>query len=232
MDAREGHYTVGVLGASGSVGTEVVSSLLNRPEVNRILLFNRRHLSSYHGEGKVEQFVVPMEVEKLGDACLPHLTGVDAVLITMGVGAPSKVDSSELRLVDVDLPTEFATAASQAGVYHVSLLTSAAADVNKEPCVFTGTKAGSGLYLHLKGLVEEKIKALGFRSVALFRPAAIVGSRNTPAFVNWLAPKVDSFLPNTYQSINVSTLGKAMADFAIMELRERDNGGPGGTRIF
>jgi len=55
----------------------------------------------------------------------------------------------------VEIPSACAKAAKKAGVRHVSLMTVVGADVTETESWLTGTAAGGGLYLHLKGLVAE-----------------------------------------------------------------------------
>lgn len=61
----------------------------------------------------------------------------------------------ELERVDLEIPTAFAQASTNAGcVRHISLLGSAGADPNAKPSRLTGTAAGGGLYLGIKGKVR------------------------------------------------------------------------------
>eukprot|EP01004_Peranema_trichophorum_P008109 NODE_6870_length_834_cov_30.637131_g6270_i0.p1 GENE.NODE_6870_length_834_cov_30.637131_g6270_i0~~NODE_6870_length_834_cov_30.637131_g6270_i0.p1 ORF type:complete len:233 (-),score=69.17 NODE_6870_length_834_cov_30.637131_g6270_i0:83-781(-) len=212
-------YRAAVLGASGNVGKEVVKYLNEIPECSKITLVNRRVLPEFSNMEKVEQHVVDMD--KLHEQSLPLLEGVDAVVVTMGVGAPSKVSKEELERVDVTLPTEFAKAAKQAGVRHLSILTSTGSDINSKPCKLTGTMAGGGLYAHLKGLIEENIKSLGFESVGLFKPATILGNENTPGLADWLAPKLDFIVPANMHSTHKSDLGRVMALYTRKAVTER-----------
>lgn len=78
----------------------------------------------------------------------------------MGVGQPSKISTEELTRVDLDIPTSFAKASKAAGcVRHISLLSSVGADPEQKPSRWTGTTAGGGLYLGLKGKVRTvKVK--------------------------------------------------------------------------
>lgn len=74
----------------------------------------------------------------------------------MGAGQPSKITEEQLKHVDVVIPTEFAKASKVAGcVKHISLLSSVGADASCKPSRLTGTVAGGGLYLGLKGQVSH-----------------------------------------------------------------------------
>lgn len=80
---------------------------------------------------------------------------MSACFTTMGAGQPSKITAEELKRIDVEIPTSFAKASKTAGcVRHMSILTSTGADANCKPSRFSGTIAGGGLYLGLKGQVR------------------------------------------------------------------------------
>lgn len=81
---------------------------------------------------------------------------VSVCFVAMGVGQPSKVTAEELERVDVEIPTAFAKACKASEcVRHISLVSSVAADINSKPSRWTGTVAGGGLYLMLKGRVSK-----------------------------------------------------------------------------
>ena len=57
--------------------------------------------------------------------------------------------------MDLEIPTAFAQASKSAGcVRHISLLGSVAANPDAKPSRLTGTVAGGGLYLNIKGRVR------------------------------------------------------------------------------
>lgn len=61
----------------------------------------------------------------------------------------------EFEKVDLEIPTAFAQASKSAGcVRHISLLGSVGADPTAKPSRLTGTTAGGGLYLGVKGKVR------------------------------------------------------------------------------
>lgn len=220
-----------VLGGSGSVGKEVVKHLLALPTCERIILINRRDLdlkSSFdlanvdEKTSKISQHVVDME-ELNSKSTVDILAGaqVNTIFLTLGVGAPSKLPSgekgkNELLRVDCTLPSQFAEAAKEAGVKHVSLLTAVSPDIN---ATYGGsTSAVSGWYRHVKAKVEENITEKKFESFAVFRPSTLVGASATPGFVGWLAPKLDWLVPVKYSSIHIKSLADKMVRNATQNL--------------
>jgi uncharacterized protein YbjT (DUF2867 family) len=213
-------FRVAVLGGSGGVGSLVVQKLLHHSSFHQVDLFNRRPLEIQND--KVRERIVDMNA--LYEQSLPHLHGVDVAIVTMGTGAPSKTTPEELERVDVTLPTEFARAAKEANVPHILLLTSAGANPESVPCRLTGTAAGGGLYLLLKGKVEENFKSLNFVSVTFFRPAAITNLPNTPNIMNTISPFVDHLVPAKYHSISSDDLAEVIVRQAVKVLESETKG--------
>ena len=235
----QGRRTAAVLGATGAVGQQVVRALLqrgwsnvhllNRREMGPIQLDNKDNDDALKVASRIHEHIVPMADGASGGpleaACgkIFHEHAVDALFITMGVGAPSKYKGQEgadlLKRVDVQLPTACARGArsSSLSVAHVSILTAVGADVDSVPDtsdrlfgMISRARAGGGLYNHCKGRVEQNIRDLGFPSFSTFRPAALLGTPNTPRSVAFICGLLDPLLPALYKSSKISTLGEAM----------------------
>lgn len=70
------------------------------------------------------------------------------------------------RKIDLDLNYDLAKAAKESGVETYVLISSG------------GANAGSRMaYLRMKGELEEKVKAIGFKHAVILRPGLIVGTR-------------------------------------------------------
>ena len=213
--------TAVILGATGAVGKELVHHLGQRVQWQRVLVLNRREVDySRAGNGKVEQHVVKMEEGALEASAHQLLRDakVDAVFITMGVGAASKASAETLEHVDVLMPTAFARGAKAAGVRHVGLLTAVGADAASDPGTglarfvpfLPETSGGGKLYNKLKGRVEANVGALGFASATAFRPAALIGTPHTPWFIATASPLLDRVVPALYASSNINSVAAAM----------------------
>ena len=104
--------SVVMLGASGVVGEQVVSTLLNMPELKRLTLLGRREMSLPEGFGKatVKQHVVNIESP---DAYAEFVVGHDAAVCTLGVGQPSQMTKAQFVHIDKDVVIAFATVCKQ-----------------------------------------------------------------------------------------------------------------------
>jgi nucleoside-diphosphate-sugar epimerase len=222
--------TAAVLGATGAVGTEVVRSLLDQGY--SVVLINRRSVEAFDKPG-VTQHVVPMD-DSLESSCASIMAAakVSSAFITMGVGAPSKTKgqagADQLRAVDVTLPSACARGARRAGVEHVGILTAVGADASSTPDADDGflgllpmARAGGPLYNQCKGQVEVNIKELGFPTFSTFRPAALLGTPNTPQIVEVVGRAVDFLLPAKYKCSEIATLADAM----VLDAGEKEGAG-------
>eukprot|EP00752_Nemacystus_decipiens_P002315 g2189.t1 len=215
-------FSAAVLGASGQVGGCVVNALLAEPKCTMIHLVNRRKLDKYSNEPRIKQHVV--EMDSMATVAVPLLqeAQIGACFVTMGCGKPSKVSREELERVDLEIPTAFAQASKSAGcVRHISLLGSVAADPDAKPSRLTGTAAGGGLYLGIKGRVEKNFEAADLESTAIFRPATLVGNDNTPGVAAAMSKMISWALPLKYKEMHINDLGAAMVKVAVKSLEDK-----------
>lgn len=192
-----------MLGATGAVGTEVVSTLVTMPELASLTLLGRRQAEGISHDGLRQH---------TGDIFDPasyvtHLRGHDTAICTLGVGEPSKVPREDLVRIDKLAVLDFATACKTAGVRHFQLLGSIGADA-----------ASRFFFLRTKGELEEALKALGFERLSIFRPSMILTPENryglTQALTLWGWPKLNFLLTGSrtmYRGVKVATLGRAIA---------------------
>ncbi len=195
--------TVVMLGATGAVGGQVVSTLQALPQLQRLSLLNRRALPRLEG-AKTRQHLVDVFQPS---AYIQHLPGHDAAICTLGVGEPSKVSHGELVRVDKDAVIAFATACRQADVKHFELLCSVAADPKSR-----------NFYLQTKGELREALVALQFERLSIFQPSMILTPTNRYGLSQALTLKLWPLLSpmlrggaSKYRGINIETLGTAMA---------------------
>ncbi len=83
-------FTAAVVGGSGGVGQCLVASLLADNRVGKVILLNRR-LQNFADEPRVVQVVLPEFNVDAAKNTAVHFENVDALFMTLGVGAPSKL---------------------------------------------------------------------------------------------------------------------------------------------
>jgi uncharacterized protein YbjT (DUF2867 family) len=192
-----------MLGATGAVDTEVVSTLVNMPELVGLTLLGRRALEGISHDGlrqhKADIFDPTFYAM--------HLHGHDTAICTLGVGVPSKVSREDFVRRDKLAVLDFATACSKAGVKHFQLLGSIGSDA-----------ASRSFFLRTKGELEDALKALGFERLSIFQPSMILTPTNRyglmQALTLWGWPKLNFLLTGSrtkYRGIKVAALGRAIA---------------------
>jgi len=197
-----------VLGATGAVGSSVVRALLADDAWRRVTVLVRRPDALKDlKDPRLERHVVDVldagQYERF-------LAGHGAAFCTLGLGEPSKFPREEFKKVDLEGTETFAAACRRQGVTHFLLLTA------------VGANAKSSIYyVHIKGEVEERVKALGFARASFFRPSMLMTPTNRYGFTQGvfltLFPLIDPLLVgplSRFRSITVSDLGKAMVRHA------------------
>jgi len=149
-----------LFGASGLVGSHLLTELLNNPEYTRVTVVVRKPLPMEHA--KLQQLV--------GDYhALPSLKKeiqADEIFIALGTTRKNTPDQTEYYRVDHDYPVLAASLAKENGAQSVLLVSAVGA--NPKSNLF---------YVRTKGKVEEDIIGLGFEHTYIFQPSMLMGNR-------------------------------------------------------
>lgn len=209
--------SVGLLGASGHVGSRVLRQLLSAPDevVERVITLDRRVIPDTPTDPRLRRHVVDMSsAESLQEAALPLLSGVDVVVATLGIGS-GLGSLAAFEHVEVALPTAFARAAVQAGAQRAVLLTAAGADVERR-FSWLLPHVARGRYFHLKGLVEQRFEEASFpQGVLNVRPGGLLGTSHLPHFVDWFLERIDWMFPVRFRCIHIAQLADILARAVI-----------------
>ena len=206
------HLSVVMLGASGAVGGQVVSTLLATANLRRLTLLGRRDIAlpAVTNAAVVTQHVVDVDA---ADAYAPLVAGHDSAICTLGVGQPSQMSKAEFVHIDRDVVIAFATICKQAGVRHFELLGAVGAN-----------SRSASLYLRTKGELRDALIALNFERLSLFQPSMILTPSNrygvSQALTLALWPRLSPLLIGgcrKYRGVHVETLGAAMANNLLTE---------------
>ena len=147
-------------GASGFLGARVLDSLLDAPEIARVIAVTRRPLGREHPRlaNRIVQFD-HLERQLTGSKCQVALCCLGARL-----GERERAEEASVRRVDIGYTLAFAHAAKAAGATRFVVISAAGAD--------PGAKRG---YLRAKGDLERMLEAVGFVALDILQPGIVLG---------------------------------------------------------
>ena len=193
---KENKKSALILGASGLVGSEVLSLSLESDLYNKIVIVVRSPLTIKHNK----------LVEKNIDFDMPRweeIFPVDHVYCCLGTTIKKAGSKTNFIKVDHDYPLAFAAAAKKWESSVFSVIT--AAGVSPESKIF---------YNNVKGQLEKKLKSLELFSTLIFRPSLLLGERKEFRLGEKIGSgiaKVTSWMtPKTYRAIHCKAVAKAM----------------------
>jgi uncharacterized protein YbjT (DUF2867 family) len=189
-----------ILGASGLIGSKLLSDLLYDDQFTAIKIFVRKKL--YMNHEKLVQIITDFN----------HLDVIkqeivaDEVFCCLGSTKSKTPDINVYRKIDVEYPIYFAKQALANGAKAYHIVTA------------LGANAKSGnTYNKLKGEVEEQLKVLNYQNINIYQPSFLIGDReeNRP-LENIMIPimkVIDKVLIGSlkkYQSIEANVVARAM----------------------
>jgi len=154
------NLTANIIGASGLVGQQLITQLLNHPEYEKVRSFVRR--SSQTNHPKLEEIII--DFEHPGN--WKRLVQGDVLFSSLGTTLQTAGSKDNQYKVDFTYQYEFAKAACENGVGTYLLVSS------------MGAKPRSSFfYPRIKGELEEAVTKLKFKKIAIFRPSILEGNR-------------------------------------------------------
>ena len=197
--------TANVIGATGLVGRELVSQLLQHPGVETVRIFVRRKLNWVNP--KLEQHQVDFDRE---ETWKPFLKG-DVLFSTMGTTLKTAGSKENQYRVDYTYQYRFAEEASKNGIPAYVLVSSAGADPRS--MIF---------YSRMKGELDEAVLKLPFRKTVILRPSLLVGQREKRRWAEVISFKIMDPLTRLflkkYRPIRSATVAKAMIRAGVEEI--------------
>lgn len=146
-----------VIGATGATGKDLVAQLLEDPAFDKVHVFVRRDIAQRHD--KLHVHIV--DFDKM-DEWKDLLQG-DVLFSALGTTIKKAGSQQAQWKIDYTYQYEVAEAAKENGVESMSLVSSAWATADSK--IF---------YTRMKGQLEEDVKLLGFRSLAIMRPPSLI----------------------------------------------------------
>ena len=149
-----------LFGASGLVGSHVLSQLISNNNYSKIKLFVRTSIDI--SDPKIE--IIQTDFNNLEN----HREDIkgDDCFFCIGTTKQNSPDKSEYRRVELEVPKQIAQIAKSNSVNSFVFISSGYADPKS-----------SGDYLKFKGEVEEELKRLNFPKLGIMRPSFLLGDR-------------------------------------------------------
>lgn len=183
-----------ITGVTGMVGEGVLLECLVHPDVEKVLIVNRKHYEASHP--KLKELIVPdfFDLSKF----TTDLTGYNSCFFCAGVSSVG-MKEPEYAHVTYDLTLHFAKAVLALNPGMVFTYVSGA--------LTDSTEHGKVMWARVKGKTENALLKLPFKKTYNFRPGfmkATKGQKNVKSYykyINWMYPLLKALMPN-----NVSTL--------------------------
>jgi uncharacterized protein YbjT (DUF2867 family) len=193
---------VNVIGATGLVGRELVSLLLENPEVEKVTIFSRRNGGFQHA--KLEQRVIDFDNM---ESWKPFLED-DVLFSAMGTTLKQAGSKENQYLVDYTYQWQFAQAAADKGIPSYVLVSSTGADPRS-----------SIFYSRIKGELDEAVLKLPFKKIVILRPSILKGEReikrSMESWSGWIMEGITRIMFRKYRPIPGRTVAKAMMNAAF-----------------
>jgi uncharacterized protein YbjT (DUF2867 family) len=191
--------TATLIGATGLIGGELLSLLLDDDHFKTVRILIRRPLTMDHP--KLEKKLVDFSD---ADSLLVDLDESDSVFCAIGTTMKKvKGNKEAYRKIDYDIPVNIARFCKIMNCKNYVLASAVGAD-----------SKSSNFYLKLKGEVEDIVMKAGIESTYIMRPSMLLGKRNEFRFGERitipLIKKISFLLPSKYKPIEARDVAKAM----------------------
>ena len=199
-----------VLGATGATGQMLVKELLNDADFSHVSIYVRNKPAIQHKKLTVHQ----IDFSRLGD--YKDIIEGDVLFSALGTTLKDAGSKAKQYLVDYTYQFEFAKMASENGVSHYSMVSSAGS--NKNAPFF---------YPRMKGALEEEVKKLRFERIHIFQPPLLIRQHSLMRSGEKRALKILNVLNrfgllNSQRPLSVSDLAQKM----INEIKKNRTVGP------
>jgi len=189
-----------LLGASGLIGNNLLTQLLNSPAYSEVLTIGRKPLNFEHP--KLKELIVDFDHI---DQYSSEIKG-NVVFCCLGTTNSKTPDKVQYKKIDYQYPLDIGSIAQSNGATAYHLVSSMGADVNS-----------SMFYPKTKGEVERDLKAIPFKSIYIYRPSLLDGNRAEERTAEKIMIRLMRFLNplligglKKYRSIKIETVASAM----------------------
>lgn len=207
-----------ITGATGMVGEGVLHECLNNPDVESVLVINRRTINTKHP--KLKEIILNnfFDYSNIED----QLKGYDACFHCLGTTSVGK-NEEEYRQTTYELTKTFADILVKQNPGMIFCYVSGAGT--------DSTEKGKVMWARIKGRTENYLLSLGFRKAFMFRPALILhtkGLKNTLTLYKIFYPLiivVKTFFPKyvcTLKELGTAMINSVTKDVGKKVLEVKD----------
>ncbi len=185
-----------ITGATGMVGEGVLLHCLNSPQVDEVLMVNRKHMDLQHP--KLKECIVPDFTHP--ETAAEQLKGYDACYFCAGV---SSVGMNEEKYTYLTYDTTLGFA-EKIAAWNPGMVFTYVSGSHTD-----STEKGSTMWARVKGRTENDLMKLPFKKAYAFRPGGMTpvkGQKNLKTLYKILIPVFSLFLP----MLKLAEVGQAM----------------------
>ncbi|WP_080846026.1 NAD(P)H-binding protein [Cytobacillus gottheilii] len=184
--------TAVIAGATGLVGKELLTLLLNGYAYDKVIALVRRPLHIKHE--KLTEMICDFDQLETYE----EVFKADDIFCCLGTTIKKAKTQAAMYKIDVDYPVAMAKLAKKKKAKHFLLISSMNANPNSK--IF---------YSRMKGELEQKIKALNLPAFSIIHPALLVGNRDEFRLGEGAAITFYNILSKLFSPSKLSSIGIA-----------------------
>lgn len=194
--------TAVIAGASGLVGSSLLTMLLDSGHYDKVISLGRKTLPLNHE--KLQQLQVDFtDLSSFHEHC-------DHVYCCLGTTIRVAGTKERFFQVDHDFPLELAKVTLKNGATSFTVITAIASD-----------EKSRWFYSRVKGKLENELKLLGFNNLNILRPSMLLGPRKEFRLGEWISKKImilfSWLIPEKYKAVKHLAVARCMIQSAIQQ---------------
>ena len=198
--------TAVIIGATGTVGREILKEILGSEYYERVYVLGRNSITSLPDEERLTKIIIDFENINFDTSILENAD----VFASLGTTIKIAGSKENQRKIDVDYTVNFA-----------KLCEGKVRSFNIVSAIGANSKS-KNFYNSLKGELEDKLKEMNRGTLRIFQPSLLISKREDKRFLEEIFMKVAPIFQfvlkgktKKYSPIEASLLGKEMVRFAV-----------------
>jgi uncharacterized protein YbjT (DUF2867 family) len=193
-----------IAGASGLVGSSLLTMLLDSNHYDKVISLGRKTLPLQHKK------LLQMQVDFTDLSSFHELC--DHVYCCLGTTIRVAGTKERFFQIDHDFPLELAKATLHNGAHSFTIITAIASD-EKSPW----------FYSRVKGKLEKALMELGFTTLIILRPSMLLGPRKEFRLAEWISKQIMTLcswmIPAKYKAVKDFTVARCMLESNFCQLQ-------------